>query len=263
MVMGNAVTQEEFKGKQVLVTGGASGIGLAIVHAFLRRAAMVYVLDLDESKWLGVSSQLDQCSGKALFRQCDVSKYSEVQAIVAGIAGKLHVLINNAGVSHVGKLGETSEEDFDRLYRVNVKGMFNTSQACLEKLRLSGSGVIVNMSSVAAQIGIPDRLAYSMSKGAVLAMTRSIARDYLEWGIRCNAISPARVHTPFVDEFLAKAYPGNEKEMFEKLAASQPIGRMGKPEEVAELAVYLCSDAAAFITGADFSIDGGFTGLKM
>jgi NAD(P)-dependent dehydrogenase (short-subunit alcohol dehydrogenase family) len=261
--MDSLTQQENFKGKQVIVTGGASGIGLAIVRAFLSRCATVYVLDLKESSRNAVAGELDQNPGREVFLQCDVSSHSDVAAAVATIPGKIHVLINNAGVSHVGKLGETSEADFDRLYQVNVKGMFNTSQACLEKLKAAGNAVIINLSSVAAQVGIPDRLAYSMSKGAVLAMTRSIACDYVHEGIRCNAISPARVHTPFVDNFLSNNYPGKEKEMFEKLAATQPIGRMGKPEEVAELAVYLCSDAAAFITGSDFSIDGGFTGLKV
>jgi NAD(P)-dependent dehydrogenase (short-subunit alcohol dehydrogenase family) len=179
------------------------------------------------------------------------------------LPGKIHTLINNAGVSHVGKVENTSEADFDRLYNVNIKGMFICSKAALPKLIQDGGGSILNMASVAATIGIPDRFAYSMTKGAALSMTLSIARDYVEQGIRCNCLSPGRVHTPFVDGFLAKNYPGQEKEMFAKLAATQPIGRMGTPEEIAELAYFVSSNEGSFITGANINIDGGFLGLKM
>jgi NAD(P)-dependent dehydrogenase (short-subunit alcohol dehydrogenase family) len=173
------------------------------------------------------------------------------------------VLINNAGISHIGKVETTSEEDFDRLYQVNVKGAFNCIKAALPKLKENGGGSILNMASVAATIGIPDRFAYSMTKGAILSMTLSIARDYVQEGIRCNCISPGRVHTPFVDGFLAKNYPGQEAEMFAKLAATQPLGRMARPEEIADLAYFVSSDAGSFFTGTDIPIDGGFLGLKM
>ena len=146
---------------------------------------------------------------------------------------------------------------------MNVKGLFLCSQAALPKLIENGGGYILNMCSVAATIGIPDRFAYSMTKGATLSMTLSIARDYVQHGIRCNCISPGRVHTPFVDGFLATNYPGKEQEMFEKLAATQPIGRMGTPSEIAEMAYFISSDQGQFITGSNFTVDGGFSGIKM
>ena len=175
---------------------------------------------------------------------------------------RVHILINNAGVSHIGTVESTTEEDFDRVVRVNIKGFYNCMHAVVPHMKSSGGGVILNMASIAGSAGIPDRFAYSMSKGAVVAMTYSVARDYLAYNIRCNCISPARVHTPFVDDYLRKNYPGREQEMFEKLARSQPIGRMADPAEVASLALFLCSDEADFITGTDYPIDGGFFNLR-
>jgi 2-keto-3-deoxy-L-fuconate dehydrogenase len=171
-------------------------------------------------------------------------------------------LVNCAGIAHVGKLEQTTEADLDRIYAVNVKGTYNTMLAVIEQMKQQHQGVILNVASIASSVGIPDRFAYSMSKGAVLTMTYSVAKDYIANGIRCNCISPARVHTPFVDGFLAKNYPGREAEMFEKLSQTQPIGRMAKPIEIAQLALYLCSDAAGFITGTDYPIDGGFIKLN-
>jgi NAD(P)-dependent dehydrogenase (short-subunit alcohol dehydrogenase family) len=176
--------------------------------------------------------------------------------------GNIHLLINNAGVAHVGNAETTSEEDFDRIISVNVKGVYNCIYAAIPQLRKSAGGVILNMASIAAMLGIADRFVYSTSKGAIMAMTLSVAKDYIHENIRCNSISPARVHTPFVDGFISKNYPGKEKEMFEKLSRTQPIGRMGKPEEIAALALYLCSDEASFITGCDYPIDGGFLKLN-
>ena len=162
----------------------------------------------------------------------------------------------------MGRLDNTSVADLDRLYAVNVRGTFLCMQAALPRLMERGGGSIVNLASIAATAGLSDRLAYSMTKGAVLAMTLSVARDYLSAGIRCNSISPARVHTPFVDGFIAKNYPGQEATKLEEFARAQPIGRMGKPEEVAALALYLCSDEASFATGTDYPIDGGFLRLR-
>jgi 2-keto-3-deoxy-L-fuconate dehydrogenase len=176
---------------------------------------------------------------------------------VADKLGGPHILVNNAGIAHVGTLETTSEPDFDRLMTVNVKGAFLCAKAAVRHFLAKGGGVLVNMSSIAAVIGVPERLAYSTSKGAIHAMTYSIAVDYMKKNIRCNSIVPARVHTPFVDGFVKKNYPGKEEEMLQKLHAYQPIGRMGKPEEVAALALYLCSDEASFITGQAFPIDGG------
>jgi len=175
---------------------------------------------------------------------------------------RVDILVNNAGISHIGTVESTTPEDFDKVFRVNVTGFYNCVRAVVGHMRDNGGGVIVNMASIAGSSGLPERFAYSMSKGAVIAMTYSVARDYLAHNIRCNCISPARVHTPFVDNYLQKTYPGREKEMFEKLAKAQPIGRMAEPAEVASLALFLCSDEAAFITGVDYPIDGGFFNLR-
>jgi NAD(P)-dependent dehydrogenase (short-subunit alcohol dehydrogenase family) len=207
----------------------------------------------------------ESAGGTARAFRCDVTRKVDVARAFDAAAerfGALDILVTSAGVAHVGTVEQTTEADLDRLYAVNVKGVYNCLKLAVAAMKGRG-GVILNVASVAASIGIPDRFAYSMTKGAVLSMTLSVARDYVEQGIRCNSISPARVHTPFVDGFLAKNYPGREAEMFAKLERTQPIGRMGRPAEIAELALYLCSDAASFITGTDYPIDGGFLTLKM
>jgi len=175
---------------------------------------------------------------------------------------RVSILVNNAGISHIGTVETTTEEDFERVLRVNVKGIYNGLQACVGHMKANGGGVILNMASIAGSAGLADRFAYSASKGAVIAMTYSVAKDYLQYKIRCNCISPARVHTPFVDDYLQRSYPGREREMYDKLAHSQPVGRMGKPEEVASLALFLCSDEASFITGVDYPLDGGYFNLR-
>jgi len=249
--------------KTVLITGGASGIGLAMVKKFAAEGSQVYFIDTNHIEGTKVQSEISKKGLRVTFLEGSITDYSQLENLIQNIPGKIDTLINNAGVSHIGKVENTSEEDFDRLFQVNVKGMFNCIKACLPKLKENGGGSILNMCSVAATIGIPDRFAYSMTKGAALSMTLSVARDYVADGIRCNCLSPGRVHTPFVDGFLAKSYPGQEAEMFAKLAASQPIGRMGTPEEIAEMAFFISSDAGSFITGSNFNIDGGFMGLKM
>lgn len=249
--------------QNILITGGASGIGLAIVRKFAAEGSRVYFIDKNEKEGIKVQFEEHEKGHEVKFFQADITDFSQIEKVIQSIPGKLHTLINNAGISHIGKAESTSEEDFDSVYSVNVKGMFLCIKAALPRLKEHGGGSILNMCSVAATIGIPDRFAYSMTKGAALSMTLNVARDYVADGIRCNCISPGRVHTPFVDGFLAKNYPGKEKEMFEKLAATQPIGRMGTPEEIAELAYFISSDAGSFITGANYNIDGGFMGLKM
>jgi len=198
-------------------------------------------------------------AGAAGFIECDVASGPAVARAFGEIErlGRLDILVNNAGIAHIGNLESTSEAELDRVYSVNVKGVFHCLRAAVPLMQRSGGGAIVNLSSIAALVGLKDRFAYSMTKGAVQAMTLSVARDYLDRNIRCNAVCPARVHTPFVDGFLSRNYPGREREMFEQLAAAQPIGRMGTPEEVAALVLYLCSDEAAFITGCTYPIDGG------
>ncbi|MCM0042962.1 MAG: SDR family oxidoreductase [Algoriphagus sp.] len=249
--------------KTILITGGASGIGLALVKKFTTEGSNVYFIDSNGLLGRQVAKEFQEKGKSVTYLEVDIREESQVQSAIQSIPSKLDVLINNAGISHIGNLASTSLADFERLFAVNVSGMFLCSQAALPKLIEEGGGSILNMCSVAATIGIPDRFAYSMTKGATLSMTLSIARDYISQGIRCNCISPGRVHTPFVDGFLAKNYPGKEQEMFEKLAATQPIGRMGTPTEIAELAYFISSDAGKFITGSNFTIDGGFTGIKM
>lgn len=250
-------------GKHAVVTGGATGIGLAIAQVFATNGASVHVLDIDEAKASAACAAIVAASGVARAYWCDVSNRESVRAAFAKVkeCGRINILVNNAGIALVANLGNTKEEDFERVYQVNVRSVLYCSQAALEHMESAG-GVILNMASIAASSGLADRFAYSMSKGAVRAMTYSIAKDYLGKGIRCNCISPARVHTTFVDNFIAKNYPGREKEMFANLAKSQPIGRMGEPREIANLALYLCSDEAAFVTGTDYPIDGGFFALR-
>lgn len=249
--------------KTAIITGGGSGIGKAIATVFAKQGAGVHILDMDEQGATNVVKEITEAGGKAQFYKCDVSKQAEVKQIVDGIAanGSIDILINNAGIAHIGTADTTAETDFDRLVNVNVKGVYNCLHTVVPHMKQNG-GSILNMASIASLVGIPDRFAYSMTKGAVVGMTLSVAKDYLKYNIRCNCISPARVHTPFVDGFLAKNYPGREAEMFEKLSKTQPIGRMGKPEEIGYLALYLCSNEASFITGCDYPIDGGFTKLN-
>lgn len=253
----------KFAGSVAVVTGGASGIGLAIARKLAAESAQVFVMDINEQGWLAVEPGFHGLPGEARFVSADVSDRASVETAAGKLPGVLNILVNNAGISHIGSLENTTEEDLDRVYAVNLRGVFNTTKACLGRLKAANGASIVNMCSVAALTGLADRFAYSMSKGGVLAITRSIARDYLEDGIRCNSISPARVHTPFVDDYLRNHYPGKEQEMFAALSATQPVGRMGTPEEVAAMVAFLCSTDAEFITGSDFPVDGGFTGLKM
>ncbi|MEP7317881.1 MAG: SDR family oxidoreductase [Panacibacter sp.] len=247
--------------KNAVVTGGGSGIGKAVCMLFAKQGAVIYVTDISEENAGQTVSEIKTAGGIAYSLVCDVTKQQDVVDKFVQI-GRIDILVNSAGISHIGKADNTSEADFDRIYHVNVKGLYNCLFAAIPLMKQHKGGVILNMSSVAAIAGLSDRFAYSMSKGAVYSMTMSVAKDYLKENIRCNCISPGRVHTPFVDNFLAKNYPGKEQEMFEKLSKSQPIGRMGTPAEIAFLILYLCSDEAGFITGSDYPIDGGFLKLN-
>ncbi|MBU2885631.1 SDR family oxidoreductase [Gilvimarinus agarilyticus] len=251
-------------GKTALVTGGGSGIGASVCLRLAAEGAHILVLDLNDETAQSTAERIQSAGGTATAYACDIADHAQVAERFAEIQKDtpIDILINNAGIGHVGNLEATTEEDLDRLYRVNVKGVFNATQAVIGGMKERRSGVIVNMASIASSVGIADRFAYSMTKGAVLTMTYSVARDYIDHGIRCNCIAPGRVHTPFVDDYLEKNYPDTKTEMFEKLSKSQPIGRMGKPDEIAGLVAYLCSDEAAFITGSNFPIDGGFVTLN-
>lgn len=249
------------KNKTAVITGGGSGIGQAIAILFAQQGANVHVIELTEELGRETKNLIYTEGGTCTVHPCNVADQTAVLAVFEKI-GSLDIVVNNAGIAHIGNVENTDEAAFDRVFNVNVKGVYNCLKAAIPLLKANGGGTILNMVSVAALVGIPDRFAYSMSKGATLAMTMATAKDYLSHNIRCNSISPARVHTPFVDGFLAKNYPHNTPEMFEKLSKSQPIGRMGKPEEVAALALFLCSDEAGFITGTDYPIDGGFVKLN-
>lgn len=251
-------------GKAAIVTGGASGIGRAIAHRFAASGARVHLADINLKEAEAAAREIVEGSGEARAYLCDVTHQENVKAVFDQIfqGGRVEILVNNAGIAQVGNLENTRECDFDDVFRVNVKGLYNCMLATVEHMKAQGGGVILNLASIAAWSGLADRFAYSMSKGAVLAMTYSVAKDYLAHNIRCNSISPARVHTPFVDGFLRKSYPGREQEMFEKLSRSQPIGRMAQPGEVAALALFLCSPEASFITGVDYPMDGGFLNLR-
>lgn len=226
-----------------------------MAREFAAEGAAVLILERDQAAGDRVAGEI---GGRVI--ACDVSDHPAVQAAIGQL--QIDVLVNNAGIAHIGTVESTSEEDFDRIFRVNVKGVYNCLHAVLPGMVTRGGGVVLNLCSIAARVGLADRFAYSMSKGAVLTMTLSVAKDYLSKNIRCNCINPARVHTPFVDQYLARNYPGQESEMFARLSAAQPIGRMGSPAEVAKLATYLCSDDASFVTGVAWDIDGGYMNIR-
>jgi NAD(P)-dependent dehydrogenase (short-subunit alcohol dehydrogenase family) len=252
---------ERLKDKHALVTGAGSGIGRAIAERFAREGAHVFIMELNASAGEGAAAAIRSAGGKCEVLAADVSDTESMRSAFERIT-RLDVLVNNAGIAHIGNALTTAPADLDRLYAVNVRGVYHGIHFGLPKLLASAGGTILNLCSVAAKLGISERFAYSMTKGAVLSMTLSVARDFVDKGVRCNCICPARVHTPFVDGYFAKTYPGREPEMFAKLSAWQPIGRMGEPAEIAALALFLCSDEAGFITGSAYDIDGGVTLLR-
>ena len=251
----------QLNNKIALVTGGGSGIGKDVCKVLAKQGAHVIVVDLNADSAKGSVDEITANGNNAEALTLDVTNQGAVTTAFEKLKS-LDILVNCAGISHIGSATSTNETDFEKVFQVNVKGVYHCLQAGVNLMKKSGGGSIVNISSIAAKVGLSDRFAYSMSKGAVHAMTMSVAKDYIKDNIRCNSISPGRVHTPFVDGFLKKNYPGQEAEMFEKLSKTQPIGRMGLPIEVAHQVLYLCSDEASFITGSDFSIDGGFITLN-
>jgi NAD(P)-dependent dehydrogenase (short-subunit alcohol dehydrogenase family) len=247
--------------KTAVVTGGGSGIGKEVCIVLAKQGAKVYVVDLSEQSANDTVDIIKKEGGEAKSIVIDVTNQKVLMTAYAQIEA-VHILVNCAGISHIGNATSTEEQDFEKIFNVNVKGVYNSLHAAIPIMQKSGGGVIVNISSIVAKVGLSDRFAYGMSKGAVHAMTLSVAKDYIKDNIRCNSISPGRVHTPFVDGFLKKNYPGKEAEMFDKLSKTQPIGRMGKPIEIAHQVLYLCSDEASFITGSDYAIDGGYVTLN-
>lgn len=251
--------------KTAIITGGASGIGLAIARLFAREGAIVEILDRNTEEMDRAVKEIQAAGGTVAAEVCDVTDIKSVEEVIGRIharRGRIHILVNNAGIAHVGNALNTTPEDFERVQRVNVFGPANCLRAALKFMVADGGGCILNLASTVSVMAINDRFAYATSKGAVLSMTYSVAKDFLDKGVRCNALLPGRVHTPFVDGFIAKNYPGREAEMFEKLSKTQPIGRMGEPEEIAAAALFLCSDEASFITGTGLPIDGGTLTLR-
>jgi 2-keto-3-deoxy-L-fuconate dehydrogenase len=250
-----------FLNQIAVVTGGGSGIGRAVALRLASEAAEVHILELSHQAAEETQALIQKAGGIAHVIEADVSNTESVRSAFSGLS-RLDILVNNAGIAHIGNVLQTAPEDLDRLYNINVRGVYHCLHFGIPLMQKNGSGSIVNLASIASKVGIPDRFAYSMTKGAVLSMTLSVARDFVDKGIRCNCVCPARVHTPFVDGFISKNYPGRESEMFAKLAAGQPIGRMGQPEEIATLIAFLVSRDASFITGSAYDIDGGFTLLR-
>jgi len=250
-------------GKTAIVTGAASGIGFEVARVLASSGAHVHILDLCQTQIDAAIANISSSHGgaAAVGHACDVTDGAAVDAVFASLAkasGRIDVLVNNAGISAVGDVLSCTATDLDRVYAVNVKGVFHCLKAGVRHMIADGKGgAIVNLASIASVHGLADRFAYSATKGAVLTMTYSVATDYVKHGIRCNAVCPGRVHTPFVDGYLKKHYPGSEAAMFAKLSSWQPLGRMGRPDEIAHLILYLVSDEAEFVTGAAVPIDGG------
>jgi NAD(P)-dependent dehydrogenase (short-subunit alcohol dehydrogenase family) len=253
------------KNKISIVTGGGSGIGKSIASIFAASGSKIYLFDINEEQGRSTCDEIIKSGRNAEFINCNIADPVSVKKAVEKVLkneSRIDILVNNAGISHVGNIEQTTSEDMDKLFSVNVKGMFHITKEVIPQMVKSGGGVILNLASIVAKVGIAERFAYTMTKGAVLSMTLSIAKDYIDKNIRCNCICPARVHTPFVDDYLAKNYAGREKEVFENLSKFQPIGRMGKPDEIAKFALFLCSDDSSFITGATYDIDGGVMNLR-
>ena len=251
------------KNKIALVTGAGSGIGASIAETFAQAGAHVYVADRDEKGGREVAARIQATQASAEFLQLDVSREEDcerVQQSVTAAFGRLDVLVNNAGIGHVGTLLQTTAADLDRLYAVNVRGTFNVTKAFLPTMIERKAGVIINLASIGGVLAVRDRLAYCTTKFAIVGFTKSIALDHALQGIRCNCICPGRVETPFVTARL-KEYPDPDK-AYREMASTQAIGRMAKPEEIAAAALYLASDESSFVTGSEFIIDGGWSAGK-
>ncbi|MBA2754890.1 MAG: SDR family oxidoreductase [Chloroflexia bacterium] len=251
-------------GKVALVTGAGSGIGREIALLFAANGASVGVADINEAAAASVVTEITARGGDAFPIALDVADLASAErAVVAAVArgGRLDVLVNNAGIGLVGSVTETGPEDFDRLYAVNVRGVYACTKAAVNQMLAQdpGGGTIVNMASIAGQVAVGRRFAYCATKGAVISMTQSTAMDYVERGIRCNCICPGTVETPFVEGYLRKYHADEYEATKAALHARQPLGRMGRPEEIAPMALFLASDASSYVTGAQMTVDGGLT----
>ena len=250
--------------KVALVTGAGSGIGEQIARLFARQGAHVILADHNSESARRVAHDIQADGGRVRVQVVDVADEPQVRSAfeqVAATEGRLDILVNNAGIGHVGSLLETSAQDWERVMSVNARGVFLCAREGVRQMlaQSPAGGSIINIASTVALIGVERRFAYSASKGAVLALTRSIAIDFVTQGIRCNAICPGTVQTPFVEGFLARYFAGHENEVRQQLHARQPLGRMGQPEEIASAALYLAADEASFVTGSALVIDGGWT----
>jgi NAD(P)-dependent dehydrogenase (short-subunit alcohol dehydrogenase family) len=246
--------------KIALVTGAGSGIGAAIARTFAEAGARVFVTDRDEAAGRSVAAEIVASGGSAEFLALDVSDEAQCENVARTVlanAGQLDILVNNAGVGHVGTMVNTTGADFDRVFAVNTRGVFNVTRAFFPSMLARRHGVIVNIASIGGVLGVRDRLAYTASKHAVVGLTRAMALDHARDGIRVNAICPGRVETPFVAARLAEA--ADPVATRAEMTATQPMGRMGTPEEIAAAALYLASDEAAFVTGATLCPDGGWS----
>jgi len=249
-------------GKVALVTGAGSGIGEQIARVYARQGAAVIVGDRDEAGGTRVTTLIVAEGGRARYQPLDVTDSASAQDAVAprpATEGGLHVLVNNAGIGYVGDVLETDEGEYEKLMAVNARGVFLCSKAAVAHMVAHGGGVIVNMASVAGMVAVGRRFAYGASKGAVIAMTKSMAIDLVERGVRVNCICPGTIHTPFVEGYLDRFHKDNKEETLAGLNARQPMGRLGMPEEIAYAALYLASDEAAFATGSELVVDGGLT----
>ena len=250
-------------GKIALVTGAGSGIGASIAEIFAKAGAHVIVTDIKPEGAESTATKIKAAGGRAESMQVDVSDEASVQRVAEKFyAGNPHldILVNNAGIGHVGTIAQTTAADLDRLHGVNVRGVFNMTKAFLPRMLERKSGNIINLASIGGIVGIRDRLAYCTTKFAVVGLTKSMALDHAAEGIRVNCICPGRVETPFVSARL-KEYPDPEK-AYREMSATQAVGRMAKPEEIAHAALYLASDESSFITGTAFLIDGGWSAGK-
>ncbi len=250
----------DLSGKNALVTGAASGIGEATARTLAAAGAKVYVADLDFDRGVAVADEITTQGFAAEFMELDVSDKSSCAAAEAYIRrtdGWLDILVNNAGIGHVGTILETTSEDLERLFAVNVRGMFDLTKAFVGGMIRRNYGVIINIASIGGILAIKERLAYCTTKFAVVGFTKCLALDHAMQGIRSNCICPGRIETNFVKKRIAE-YPDPEK-AYAEMAATQAIGRMGTPEEIASCVLYLASDEAAFVTGTALEIDGGFS----